>query len=196
MAAKGRKLPLQLLHPLKLALKHPSRFPHLRHSAPHHLIKNGHWKDPSGQFQWTLISGEFQTTFENAAKPHLIYYDLFSVRTNTQNWTLEHFEKLFQYCDGHPVELFTYSASTAVRSTLLSVGFYVAQGIAMGPKEGTTIAFNDLTFSQHLKPQLLKSEWLERWNRSGAKFPNLLPESLQAPFEHKIRTHPQLRVTL
>ena len=42
------------LDPLRLALKHPTRFPHLQHGAPHALLKNKEWVSPDGKIIWKL----------------------------------------------------------------------------------------------------------------------------------------------
>jgi queuine tRNA-ribosyltransferase len=40
------------LDALKLALKHPTRFPHVQHGAPHSIIKNGEWISDDGKIHW------------------------------------------------------------------------------------------------------------------------------------------------
>ena len=42
------------LDPLRLALKHPTRFPHLQHGAPREILKNGEWTSPDGKIYWKL----------------------------------------------------------------------------------------------------------------------------------------------
>jgi queuine tRNA-ribosyltransferase len=90
-------------------------------------------------------------------------------------------------------ELYTYSASTAVRGALLAAGFFVAQGIGTGPKSDTTIAFTSVSGSQDhpLSPRLLGQSWLMRWRRSDAKFPTTMREQDKSHFERLIETHPQ-----
>ena len=84
----------------------------------------------------------------------------------------------FARCLAKPAELYTYSASTAVRVALLSAGFFVAQGVGIGPKTETTIAFNRAeSAARHpLAPRLLDQKWLARWRRSEAKFPAQLSQ--------------------
>lgn len=43
------------LDPLKLALRHPLKFPHLQHGAPHEILRNGEWVSPAGNIIWKLI---------------------------------------------------------------------------------------------------------------------------------------------
>jgi queuine tRNA-ribosyltransferase len=92
-----------------------------------------------------------------------------------------------------PTELYTYSASTAVRVTLLDAGFFVAQGVGTGPKTETTIAFNRAeSASQHpLTPPLLDQKWLARWRRSAAKFPGNIGKDKQVHFVDRIEGHRQ-----
>jgi hypothetical protein len=49
----------------------------------------------------------------------------------------------------------------------------IAQGIGTGPKSDTTIAFTTAkgAGAHPLSPRLLGEDWLNRWRRSGAKFP-------------------------
>jgi queuine tRNA-ribosyltransferase len=96
-------------------------------------------------------------------------------------------------CSAKATELYTYSASTAVRVALLSAGFFVAQGVGTGPKIETTIAFSRAeSVAQHpLKPKLLEQRWLARWRRSDAKFPIALPLDEREPWATLIENHPQ-----
>ena len=89
--------------------------------------------------------------------------------------------------------LFTYSASTAVRASLLAAGFSVAAGVATGVKNETTIALIHPEKSLSRYP-LLDREWLSKWERSNAKFPAMLAAFDQPSFEHSIRTHSQFKL--
>ena len=130
------------LDPLILAAKHSACFPHLHHSAPSKILSHGSWRHLSEQLQWQLLKGDFRDFIESAALPDLIFYDPFSYKTDAELWTSEIFARIFRRCLAKPAELYTYSASTAVRVALLSAGFFVAQGVGTGPKTETTIAFN------------------------------------------------------
>ena len=85
--------------------------------------------------------GDFADLIESAKIPNIIFYDPFSYKTDPALWTVETFSRIFDRCLDEPAELYTYSASTAVRGALLAAGFFVAQGIGTGPKSETTIAF-------------------------------------------------------
>jgi queuine tRNA-ribosyltransferase len=172
------------LDSLKLASKFVSFFPHLKHSAPHLLLSEGQWTSPCGKLEWKLLPGDFGKRMKDAPAPDFIYYDLYSSKTNARFWSAGFFKELRELCKKS--ELFSHTASTAARAALLSAGFYVSKGLAIGPKEDTTIA------STHAgQRELLGSEWLERWKRSQAKFPEDVTD--KEHFEKTILGHPQFR---
>jgi queuine tRNA-ribosyltransferase len=184
------------LNSLRLASRHRSYFPHLWHAAPPALLQNGYWQSPDGQIEWHLHEGDFFETFLRADAPDLIFYDPFSYKTNSTFWTYSGLNRLYGFItdsaaqeqnEHQSTELFTYSASTAVRSALLGAGFFVARGQGTGPKEETTIALTKPSADR----ELLSPEWLLKWERSGAKFPMGLSDSEVGTFELKIRSHPQ-----
>ena len=193
------------LDSLKLALLHPGKFPHVRHRAPHELLEKGEWKHSSGLLSWELKEGDFENYISEVAKiecPDLIYYDLFSSKTNGQVWGPRVFQKVFDLCKKPETSLYTYTISTAARASLLSVGFYVKKGIPTGPKEETTVAFKfsdgKKRFSSEMQaedPNWLSDGWLSKWKRSGARFPFEVMEkdSIEEReiFSRKIENHPQ-----
>jgi len=174
------------LDSLRLALSHPKYFKHLFHPGPPELLKNGRWISKKMPLSWDLLEGDFLHHIEAAPAPDLIYYDPFSAKVDSPLWTLETFRRVHGRCAPKATELFTYSASTAVRSTLLGAGFYVARGAGTPPKAETTIGL--------MRPQptrdLLGAEWLSKWERSDAQGP--LGER-PANWETLIRQHPQFR---
>ncbi len=180
------------LDPLTLAVKNPACFPHLRHAAPCQILENGKWNQASS-LQWELLKGDFRDFIESAIVPDLIFYDPFSSKTDAALWTAESFARIFRRCLPKSAELYTYSASTAVRVSLLAAGFFVAQGVGTGPKSDTTIAFTKAkgVRDHPLSPRLLGADWLTRWRRSGAKFPTALSTDARAHFEKLIETHHQ-----
>ena len=173
--------------------KHNTEFPHLHHSAPFKLLKEGKWIDSTGMLEWELIEGNYLTLFENQEKPDIIFYDPFSSKTDCDCWSLDAFSRLYKYCSEKSFELYTYSNSTMIRATLLVAGMWVAKGVATGPKESTTIAFSDKeTALKHKSASsLLDKEWLERWHRSQAQFPNGLSEEEKLLFTKAIELHGQ-----
>ncbi len=185
------------LDPLLLATKHSAYFPHLHHGAPSKILAHGSWQHDSQLLRWELRRGDFRDFIDSAAPPDFIFYDPFSYKADSELWTGEIFARVFQRCSVKPAELYTYSASTAVRVALLSAGFCVAQGVGTGPKSETTIAFSELDgAAQHpLKPQLLDHKWLTRWRRSAAKFPATIGENEQMQFAAAIEGHRQFAQT-
>ena len=184
------------LDSLRLAIANPRDFPHIRHGAPHEILKCGAWKHASGLLCWELIDGDFLEKFESAIAPDLIFYDPFSFKTDTRFWTTAVFSQIFEKISPKSVELYTYSASTAVRVALLAAGFFVAEGVGMGPKSSTTLAFSRASGAavHPLAPALLGPDWLARWKRSHLKVPAGLSGSEAAAFEKRIESHPQFSV--
>lgn len=177
--------------PLKLALRNAAAFPHLHHAAPVELLKLNKWTSPKGHIEWELIQGDFADKFQEAQKPHVIFYDPFSMQTNLELWCEDIFAKLFEHCRGNEVQLLNYSASTAVRATLLAVGFNVGYGPATGPKSTTTVAYNAPALAVKQGANLLGEEWLTRWEKSDVKAARGLSQSDEKEFEEKIRKHLQ-----
>lgn len=182
------------LDAFRLALKHHALFPSLWHAAPRGLLQNGNWKSEKHPIEWTLFEGDFMQKMKEAPKPDLIYFDPFSYKVDSPLWTRETFEKILAYIADHEAALFTYSASTAVRSALLAAGFVVARGVGTGPKGETTIALSPkAALSDRFQYELLDASWLERWERSGARIPASLSQEQAQEFEKKVRLHPQFQ---
>ncbi|MPZ78393.1 MAG: tRNA guanosine(34) transglycosylase Tgt [Deltaproteobacteria bacterium] len=181
------------LDSLTLAAQEPGRFSHLRHGAPSRILQSGKWKHASSLLQWELLEGDFPGFIESAEIPDVIFYDPFSYKTDAALWTPEIFLRIFKRCLPKSSELYTYSASTAVRVSLLTAGFFVAEGIGTGPKPDTTIAFTRAKGAgdHPQSPRLLGQEWLTRWRRSGSKFPMNLSIEERPHFERLIETHQQ-----
>jgi queuine tRNA-ribosyltransferase len=180
------------LSSLRLALKKHSLFSHLYHAAPSTLIDKRHWVSKSGNLEWTLREGDFRKRILDAPVPDLIFFDPFSPKTNAESWTYECFQEIFKICQMHATTLFTYSSSTAVRASLLAAGFYVARGVPIGPKEETTVAMTPKASSDELSSHAkLPPQWLDRWERSHAKFPPSIDADFHPQFEAVIRSHPQ-----
>ncbi|MCM2278903.1 MAG: tRNA guanosine(34) transglycosylase Tgt [Oligoflexia bacterium] len=177
------------LDPLRLAARFPSRFPQLRHEAPHALLREGRWQNATGTLRWELLEGDFLERMEGTPAPDLIFYDPFSYKTDSPLWTLGTFERVFSGCATKPALLCTYSASTAVRAALLAAGFHVGHGVGTGPKAETTLALTRPEAEPTVR--LLGPEWLERWRRSGARYPHGLDEIDRRGLEARIEAHPQ-----
>lgn len=181
------------LDSLRLALRHPLYFAHLRHAAPNAILKQKSWKSADGKVFWELLDGDVEQTLGQAAAPDLIFYDPFSFKADSALWTPAFFARLRGHCGEKSTELYTYSASTAVRGALLAAGFFVGKGVGTGPKADTTVAFAQAASARD-RFVLLDTEWLRRWERSGARVPASVLAGTNdgiAIFERAIREHPQ-----
>ncbi|HEY0193348.1 MAG TPA: tRNA guanosine(34) transglycosylase Tgt [Kofleriaceae bacterium] len=171
------------LDAFRLALDHGGRFPHLRHAAAHVLAHRGRFE--RDRLRWRLIEADFADVLDAQAPPDVIFYDPFSAKVDTAMWSHAMFARLFARVRARPVELFTYTSSTAIRSAMLAAGFHVARGVASGPKPETTIAL-----TRPLAPHaLLGPDWLARRARSAAAIPADVADPVA--FEHMIQGHPQ-----
>jgi len=167
------------LDAFRLALTHTGPFAHLRHPAPNILAKVGRFERE--RLTWSLVEGDFLERMTTAPRPDVIFYDPFSAKVDAPLWSLAAFAALRAHVVG-PTELFTYTASTAIRSTLLAAGFHVAAGVPSGPKEETTIALvlgHGAELTGHV---LLGADWLARRSRSTARV---------AELDQAIAAHPQ-----
>jgi len=185
------------LDALILATKKSARFPHLQHAAPHGLLKDGRWMHASGLLTWELVEGDFPVRFASVPSPDLVFYDPFSPKTDASLWKAELFARLALHGGVKRMDLFTYSASTAVRAALLWAGFWVAEGVGTGPKATTTIAFTSTDCEPIVCGRArdtipwLGEGWLARWRRSDARYPSDLTEAERAEFSRRIESHRQ-----
>ena len=199
LAATERARPMHVvsfendLDPLKLAFLHNREFTYLRHAGVGGILDTGRWQSPDHPgLSWTLVLGDFTEKIAAApAPPDLIFFDMFSSKTDAELWTLDAFRKIFAACGHRAVELFTYTCSTPVRASLLAAGFHVARGRSTVDKTDTTIALTPAALGAPRNHELLAQDWLGRWTRSAAKFPADIPAEEHAAFEHAIRSHPQ-----
>lgn len=184
------------LDALRLALDHSKKMQHLHHKAPHTLL--GKRSYSASCFHWTLHEGDFLRKMVEATDPDIILYDPFSYKTDGELWKLSTFEILAKRLGGVSAEIYTYSASTAVRAALLSAGFFVAQGAATGEKRETSIALTPLRAKSPHSFSLLGAEWIARWKRSDRKTPFGVDENDKFENENrsqKIISHEQFQVT-
>jgi len=183
------------LDSLRLAFANNDQFRYLRHSAPAGILKTGSWRSRQHPgLGWTLVVGDFPETLSAAPfPPDVIFYDLFSGKTNPSAWTAQTFRRLFAVCRGRPVGLYTYTCSTAARSAMLLAGFHVARGINAGDKVETTLALTpEAVRPEHL---LLGDDWLGRWRRSTAPLPHDLLHEDPAAAQAGLLAHPQFRAS-
>lgn len=182
------------LDSLKLALKFPKLFPYLKGPPAHRLLKQKVWNSPSGRIEWHLVEGDFKVHKKTAPRPDIIFFDPFSFKTDSQLWTVEEFSELYSVCQGREVEVFTYTASTSIRAALLYSGFYVASGVATGPKAETTIACTPESLNLYTKSRnFLSPEWLDKWRRSDAAKPFGLDGIDEGVWRNRIESHKQFK---
>ena len=202
-AAAGAVRPMHIvsfendLDPLRLAFQHNREFTYLRHAGIGGILGAGRWQSSQhAGLSWTLVQGDFLEKIAVApAPPDMIFFDMFSSKTDATQWTLAALRQIFAACEGRATELFTYTCSTPIRAALLAVGFTIARGRSTVDKLDTTIALTPAA-AQALSPgqrELLGGEWLARWGRSSAKFPADLAAEDHASFENAVRSHPQFR---
>ncbi len=175
---------------LALAASRVRNFPHLRHPAPHHVLEHAYWKAKDRDVHWTLLEGDFLERMEDAPAPHIVFFDPFSAKTDHPLWTLECFRKLRNATGLCDTEILTYSTSTAVRAALLAAGFFVHKAAGSGNRVEATIAVTSPERLVRLG-QGLDGRWLERWERSSARYPQDLQEAHKPSFDASIREHRQ-----
>jgi queuine tRNA-ribosyltransferase len=178
------------LDALKLALRHPKWFKHLRHAGPRQLLTLGRWSSRRAAIDWLLLQGDFAHCKSAAAPPDIIFFDPFSFKTDRELWTLAAFRALAALCADKEVELFTYSYSTSVRAGMLAAGFYVAKGVGTGPRAETTIGLSQRAAAMPHARELLGPEWLEKWRRSDTPAPIGAPPG-EERWREAVSGHPQ-----
>ena len=176
------------LDSLKLALQHPWHFPHLRHGAPHKLLQDGAWRSAKHPITWALKHGDFMDHCDAAEAPDIVWFDPFSSKVDSPMWAMPVLARVLASAKDKATSLHTYSASTAIRASLLKVGWFVSRGVGTGQKRETTKAYTEEAVRRGLATDLLDTTWLGRWERSDSQMPaGVDPE----PFKEAIRGHPQ-----
>jgi queuine tRNA-ribosyltransferase len=179
----------------RLAATHPKYFPHVRHSAPSALLRAGAYASPRADgTRWQLHRGDVRATWGAAPLPEVIFFDPFSSKTDGPLWTLATFRALAQRLGDHPALLVTYSTSTAVRAALLAAGWHVGQLAGAGVRATATAAATPTAAARGWLTEPLSRAFLERWERSDARYPSDLvatDEATRATFDERVRGHPQ-----
>jgi tRNA U34 5-methylaminomethyl-2-thiouridine-forming methyltransferase MnmC len=186
------------LAPLRLALADSDGFPFLQPfaEAGKALATRQSWRE--GASEWQLHLGDAAALWRNhehtlhALEPaDIIFFDPFSPASNPALWTPSAFQSLRSHAreDGEGCILFTYSAATPTRVSLLLGGFFVGTGSATGMKKETTVAAT----RRELLAEPLDARWLARWERSTAQGPHgtASNEDLQSA----VRGHTQFNET-
>ena len=178
------------LMPLRLAVEDPLGFPFLIpfEAELRRLLADGSVEQDG--LRWKLSLGDALENFEQPGESAtLIFHDPFSPESNPTLWTPDAFAKLRarSTTQGEGTRLFTYSASTRTRVSMLLGGFFVGFGDKIGTKQETTVASTRLD----LLARPLPKEWLGRWERSSARAP--FGVELTPVLERAVREHPQFR---
>ncbi len=176
------------LSPLRLALADAPGFAFLQpfSDAGQALLRGDRWSD--GRSHWQLHLGDAAAFWHGSWEPaDLIFFDPFSPASNPALWTPAAFASLRRHArsEGEGCTLFTYSAATPTRVSLLLGGFYVGNGIATGMKKETTVAATQ----RELLEQPLDARWLARWERSAAQAPH--GAALSEEIAEAVRGHRQ-----
>jgi tRNA U34 5-methylaminomethyl-2-thiouridine-forming methyltransferase MnmC len=186
------------LAPLRLALADSEGFPFLQPfaEAGKALATTQRWRE--GLLEWELHLGDAAALWREREQPYgsweladLVFFDPFSPASNPAMWTPSAFQLLRTHAreDSEGCTLFTYSAATPTRVSLLLGGFFVGAGIATGMKKETTVA---ATRRESLR-EPLDERWLARWERSTAQGPHGTPTSEE--LQSAIRGHTQFNPT-
>lgn len=170
-----------------LAQQNPTRLPHMRHPAPHHLIQKGEWKTPF--IHWQLIKGDFRQTHQKCEAPDLIFFDPFSTQSESEMWQEPLFRQIGEMAKDKAL-LLTYTAATSARASMLAAGWWVAEGCASGTRTSTTKAYWGQV---ETNAKLLDQRWLDRWHRSHTAIPEDLEGAQRESFCQRITDHPQFK---
>ena len=123
---------------------------------------------------WRLRHGDVLESFASETfLADIVFWDPFSPRANPDLWTVAAFTAVRRSAHAR-CTLFTYSASTAVRSALLLAGWAVGVGDAIGEKAATTAAA--IVATDLARP--LDRRWLARLSRPDVPLPSDAPWDL------------------
>ncbi len=142
---------------LQFALQNIEQFSFLApfKNAIESILEKGQWQ--KDHLSWELRYGDFRQTIESEKTfADLIFFEPYSPKVNSEMWTADVFKNLRSRCQ--TTNLFTYSQATPIRAGLLSAGFFVGYGPALGFKEQTTQASTHL--ENLAKP--LDERWMKR----------------------------------
>jgi queuine tRNA-ribosyltransferase len=138
------------------------------------LLRRGHHQ--TARTTWTLEHGDILDGLgHQTLRPDIVFWDPFSPVVNPTLWTIGAFAAIRRVA-GPRCTLFTYSASTAVRTAMLLAGWMVGVGEGIGDKQATTTAAVRL---QDLK-RPLDSRWLTRLSRPTVPLPPDAPPGAAA----------------
>ena len=126
-----------------------------------------HGRHETSRTSWRLVLGDFPRSLalEPVGSADIVFWDMYSARTNPKLWTVALFHSLRAACrDG--ATLHTTNTSTSGRTSMLLGGFAVGVSVGTGRSSETTIA----STHDHGLQVPLGARWLERLGRSSAAF--------------------------
>lgn len=132
---------------------------------------------------WRLLRGDLLETLQQqpAESADVVFWDLFSVRTHPNLWTVDAFSRLRRTCRAG-CTVHTYSGATAVRSAMLLAGFAVGVGNDVGDLKQNTVAAVNVEDLENP----LNRRWLERVSRSSVPLPSdAPPDALKLIAQHR-----------
>ena len=156
------------LNPLRLVLNHSKDLPNPGTDALSSILELKEWK--SDFVTWKLLEGNFVTTIKHASKPQVVFWDPFSLKTDSEMWLGSTLSLLTEKAFSDEIILSTYSSATRFRAALLSLGWWVSKGIPISGRAESTIAGSKNMFKR-LSIAPLSSDWLLKFNTSSAQFP-------------------------
>lgn len=170
---------------LQLALTQPADFALQGEAGEAARSLLAHGRHETHRTSWRLCHGELlEALARETALADIVFWDPFSPKVNPELWTVAAFAVVRRAAGDH-CTLFTYSASTAVRSALLLAGWAVGVGDSIGEKAQTTAAA--VTATDLARP--LDRQWLARLSRPDAPLPGDAPPDLVA----RLAASPQFR---
>ena len=161
---------------LELALKHPADFGLEGESGAAARALLAHGRHETARTLWRLHHRDiWEALASETCLADIVFWDPFSPKVNPDLWTVAAFAAVRRVANTR-CTLFTYSASTAVRSALLLAGWAVGVGDSIGEKASTTAAAVEVT--DLARP--LDRRWLDRLSRSDVPLPKDAPVDVVA----------------
>ena len=161
---------------LELALTQPADFALEGESGEAARALLAHGRQETARTSWRLWHGDIlQALAREDCLADIVFWDPFSPKANPALWTVAAFAAIRRVANAR-CTLFTYSASTAVRSALLLAGWAVGVGESIGEKSQTTAAA--VMATDLARP--LGSNWLARLSRPDVPLPSDAPADLVA----------------
>jgi queuine tRNA-ribosyltransferase len=161
---------------LELALTQPADFALEGEcgDAARALLAHGIYE--TGRTLWRLQHGDIREALpREACLADIVFWDPFSPKANPDLWTIAALSAVRRVAHAR-CTLFTYSASTSVRSALLLAGWAVGVGESIGEKAATTAAA--VVATDLARP--LDRSWLARLSRPDAPLPSDAPADIVA----------------